>query len=329
MKRKQIIAVLCVIIVIIAAVTAFAVKNAFDKNKPETEPNNNIQNNEPNNTVQNNTPNNTQIPADTGDNTGGTPETNPPENNGTSSGGDSGKTYNTSMPASYKDFALTSGMSASDAYNFLNDFLNSKYSILINKENKVGSDYEPSDLVVPSGCEYKMESTAAAALSDMLKAARADGVSDLILYSGYRTYASQKNKYEKRTQRYLNEGYSQEAAQAKAGEYIAPPGSSEHHTGLAADVCSSKIVSKFGYLDDSFDTTSEYKWLKEHCAEYGFIMRYRKDAESITGFLYEPWHYRYIGKDHAKACMTLGVTYEEYHAMLVRLRDEAKSDANA
>lgn len=237
------------------------------------------------------------------------------------------RVYNTSMPNSYKDFVLTKDMSAGEAYEYLNGFLNSKYSILINKEHKVGSDYEPSDLTVPGGCQYKMESTAAKALSDMLSAARADGYSDLILYSGYRTYSSQKNKYETRTNKYLNQGYSQAQAEEKAGEYIAPPGSSEHHTGLAADVCSSKIVSRFGYLDDSFDTTSEFEWLRDHCSEYGFIMRYRKDAQSITGFLYEPWHYRYIGVDHAKACTALGVTYEEYHALLEKLMDEAKTEA--
>lgn len=313
MKRKQLTAILCVIILIIAAVTVVSVtdiiggKNSDRQNQTEDT---GSESNKNTDTVENDKPGKDDSKLDTNENS------KPDE---TDINNDSG--------SGYKSFSLTKNMSAVQAYEYLDEFLNSKYSILVNKQHKVGSDYEPENLVVPSGCDYQMEQTAAKALSDMLAAARADGYSDLILYSGYRTYSSQKNKFETRTQRYLNEGYSQAQAEEKAGEYIAPPGSSEHHTGLAADVCSSKIVSKFGYLDDSFDSTEEYKWLREHCAEYGFIMRYRKDAEDITGFLYEPWHYRYIGVEHAKACTELSITYEEYYEMLVKLRDEAKADA--
>lgn len=313
MKRKQLTAILCVIILIIAAVTVVSVtdiiggKNSDRQNQTEDT---GSESNKNTDTVENDKPGKDDSKLDTNENS------KPDE---TDINNDSG--------SGYKSFSLTKNMSAVQAYEYLDEFLNSKYSILVNKQHKVGSDYEPENLVVPSGCDYQMERTAAKALSDMLAAARADGYSDLILYSGYRTYSSQKNKFETRTQRYLNEGYSQAQAEEKAGEYIAPPGSSEHHTGLAADVCSSKIVSKFGYLDDSFDSTEEYKWLREHCAEYGFIMRYRKDAEDITGFLYEPWHYRYIGVEHAKACTELSITYEEYYEMLVKLRDEAKADA--
>lgn len=360
MKQKQLIIFLSVILIIIAAITFIALKSIIGNKTPDssdvgTSANNSGSEDKPadpplnqdnpdtkpdENTDTKPTGNTDTKPADNTDkkpdgNTDNKPASNSsgnenPDSKPSGGGGEAdNKVYNTSMPDSYKDFALTKGMSAKEAYEYLNGFLSSKYSILVNKEHKVGSDYEPSDLTVPGGCEYKMESTAAKALSDMLRAARADGYSDLVLYSGYRTYSSQKNKYETRTNKYLSEGYSQAQAEEKAGEYIAPPGSSEHHTGLAADVCSSRIVSKFGYLDDSFDTTSEYKWLRDHCSEYGFIMRYRKDAQSITGFLYEPWHYRYLGVDHAKACTALGVTYEEYHALLEKLRDEAKTDAGA
>ena len=313
MKRKQLTAILCVIILIIAAVTVVSVTDIIGGKNPDRQDRTEDTGSE----VDKNT--------DAGENDKpGKDDSNPDTNE--NSKPDETDTDN-DRGSGYKSFSLTKNMSAAEAYEYLDEFLNSKYSILINKQHKVGSDYEPENLVIPSGCDYQMEQTAANALSDMLAAARADGYSDLILYSGYRTYSSQKNKFETRTQRYLNEGYSQAQAEEKAGEYIAPPGSSEHHTGLAADVCSSKIVSKFGYLDDSFDSTEEYKWLREHCAEYGFIMRYRKDAEDITGFLYEPWHYRYIGVEHAKACTELSITYEEYYEMLIKLRDEAKADA--
>lgn len=313
MKRKQLTAILCVIILIIAAVTVVSVTDVIGGKNPSQQDRTDDTGSETNENTdagENDKPGKDDSNPDTNENS-------KPDETDTNNDRGSG----------YKSFSLTKNMSAVQAYEYLDEFLNSKYSILINKQHKVGSDYEPENLVIPSGCDYQMEQTAANALSDMLSAARADGYSDLILYSGYRTYSSQKNKFETRTQRYLNEGYSQAQAEEKAGEYIAPPGSSEHHTGLAADVCSSKIVSKFGYLDDSFDSTDEYKWLKEHCAEYGFIMRYRKDAEDITGFLYEPWHYRYIGVEHAKACAELSITYEEYYEMLIKLRDEAKADA--
>lgn len=313
MKRKQLTAILCVIILIIAAVTVVSVTDVIGGKNP-------IQQDRTDDTGSETNEN-----TDAGENDKPGKDDSNPDTNENSKPDETDK--NNDRGSGYKSFSLTKNMSAVQAYEYLDEFLNSKYSILINKQHKVGSDYEPENLVIPSGCDYQMEQTAANALSDMLSAARADGYSDLILYSGYRTYSSQKNKFETRTQRYLNEGYSQAQAEEKAGEYIAPPGSSEHHTGLAADVCSSKIVSKFGYLDDSFDSTDEYKWLKEHCAEYGFIMRYRKDAEDITGFLYEPWHYRYIGVEHAKACTELSITYEEYYEMLIKLRDEAKADA--
>ena len=313
LKRKQLTAILCVIILIIAAVTVVSVTDVIGGKNPiqqDRTDDTGSETNENTDAGENDKPGKDDSNPDTNENS-------KPDETDTDNDRGSG----------YKSFSLTKNMSAVQAYEYLDEFLNSKYSILINKQHKVGSDYEPENLVIPSGCDYQMEQTAANALSDMLAAARADGYSDLILYSGYRTYSSQKNKFETRTQRYLNEGYSQAQAEEKAGEYIAPPGSSEHHTGLAADVCSSKIVSKFGYLDDSFDSTDEYKWLREHCAEYGFIMRYRKDAEDITGFLYEPWHYRYIGVEHAKACTELSITYEEYYEMLIKLRDEAKADA--
>lgn len=313
MKRKQLTAILCVIILIIAAVTVVSVTDIIGGKNPDRQD----QTEDTGSEADKNT--------DAGENDKPGKDDSEPDTNENSKPDETD--INNDSGSGYKSFSLTKNMSAAEAYEYLDEFLNSEYSILVNKQHKVGSDYKPENLVIPSGCDYQMEQTAAKALSDMLAAARADGYSDLILYSGYRTYSSQKNKFKTRTQRYLNEGYSQAQAEEKAGEYIAPPGSSEHHTGLAADVCSSKIVSKFGYLDDSFDSTEEYKWLREHCAEYGFIMRYRKDAEDITGFLYEPWHYRYIGVEHAKACTELSITYEEYYEMLVKLRDEAKADA--
>lgn len=334
MNRKALIAVICAITVVIFSVVIFLFIDMANKppvnepddsqNQTQVTPQQPEVNNETDNTEQeqNQQPEPEPTPEPEPEPTPEpkpepTPEPEPIKPPVTSAG----------VPNSYKEFSLTANMSAKEAYDYLSEFLNSKYSILINKQNKVGSDYAPTNLKTPSGSDYKLEATAADALDSMLSAAKKDGIYDLQFYSGYRTYASQKNKFETRTQRYLNEGYSQADAEKKAGEYIAPPGSSEHHTGLAADVCSYAIVSKYGYLSDEFDTTKEWRWLNEHCSEYGFILRYTKEDEDITGFLYEPWHFRYIGKDHAKACTELGITYEEYHGMLVKFQTEAKAAA--
>lgn len=232
-------------------------------------------------------------------------------------------------PTSYKDFSITQGMDAATAAAKLDEFLGSKYSILLNKQHKVGDDYAPTDLITPAGCSYPMERVAGDALVQLLSAARQNGIKDLVLYSGYRTVASQRNKFETRTNKYLQQGYSRAEAEAKAGEYIAPPGASEHHTGLAADVCSSSIVSKYGQLVEAFDQTASYRWMRDNCTRFGFIIRYTKGDEGITGYSYEPWHLRYLGVEHATACTQLGLTYEEYYTLITTLRDQAKAEAGA
>lgn len=355
MKKNMIITFLCVIVAIVLCITVALFIKAFNKQttddgdgQPEiSQPTDTTQTPDPQPDPQPEPIPEPQPPennADTDNEQNSNPDESVSNNNETTDNSDN-QSHETSQPGnpgaaettptivpetvsgSYKDFSLTKGMDAKAAYDYLNSFLTSKYSILTNKQNKVSSDFAPTNLVVPAGCQYQMESTAANALVSLLSAAKQNGIYDLVLYSGYRTYASQKNKYETRTNKYLSQGYSQAEAEAKAGEYIAPPGASEHHTGLAADVCSSSIVNKYGYLSDEFDTTKSYQWMKNNCANYGFIVRYQKGKESITGYSYEPWHIRYIGKDHATACTALGITYEEYYSLLIKYRDQAKADA--
>ena len=115
------------------------------------------------------------------------------------------------------------------------------------------------------------------------------------LYSGYRTYSSQYNKYYNKIAYWEGQGYSKEKAIELTDQYYAPPGASEHHTGLAADVCIPSIVNEYACLHENYDQTEEFKWFSSHAHQYGFILRYPKGAESITGYNYEPWHYRYVG----------------------------------
>lgn len=143
------------------------------------------------------------------------------------------------------------------------------------------------------------------ALEEMLEAAKETG-----LRAGYlfRTPERSAANLENKTQYYINKGYSREAARKKALETIAAPYTSEHNLGLAIDM----TQKGDGSLRTTFEQTAVFAWLQEHCAEYGFILRYPKGKQDITGVSYEPWHYRYVGREHAEEIMRRGLTLEEY-----------------
>ena len=124
----------------------------------------------------------------------------------------------------------------------------------------------------------------------MIEAAKEDGIK-LISVSAYRSYEKQQSLYKNKVNYYLKQGYSQKGAENKASTIVAIPGTSDHNLGLAVD---------FNYLEQRHESKPELVWLKEHAEEYGFVMRYPKNKENCTGVIYEPWHYRYVGKDHAK-----------------------------
>lgn len=132
-----------------------------------------------------------------------------------------------------------------------------------------------------------------AALQRLQAAAAAEGY-DLPLLSGYRSFDEQVVLFNR---------YVRKDGLELAIRYSAPPGQSEHQTGLCFDVAS---------LYRTFATTEAGIWLDEHCAEYGFIIRYPENSESITGYMYEPWHIRYVGEETAKKIMSEGITLEEY-----------------
>ncbi|MED1305512.1 M15 family metallopeptidase [Bacillus thuringiensis] len=146
---------------------------------------------------------------------------------------------------------------------------------------------------------------------DMVAAAKADGI-NLYLRSSHRTIELQRTYYESTFKSYKSQGLSDEDAKAKTLEYIQYPGASEHHTGLALDIISVEWQNTAKHLTEHFDNTDSFKWLDEYAAEYGFIIRYPKGKENITGVNYEPWHYRYVGKDVAIYLKEQGLTLEEY-----------------
>ena len=157
--------------------------------------------------------------------------------------------------------------------------------LIANKSYALPSSYNPGGLL----------DSFQDAFSVMQSAAANDGIS-LSVISGYRSYSRQNTIYN---------NYVSRDGKAKADTYSARAGHSEHQTGLAADINS---------LSQSFKNTKEGQWLNEHCSEYGFIIRYPEGKESITGYIFEPWHIRYVGKELASALYNNGdwITLEEY-----------------
>lgn len=177
--------------------------------------------------------------------------------------------------------------------------------VLVNKWNEMDTSYVPELTEVGSG--HKVDSRIADALQDMIKGAKKAGYAIYIL-SSYRDMDKQISLYEAEVQKWEKEGYSEEAAREKAGTIVAYPGTSEHHLGLAVDLVSSEHVK----LDQDAEKTKGYQWLAAHCQEYGFILRYPNNASDITGIIYEPWHFRYVGEEAATVIMKKGITLEEY-----------------
>ena len=206
----------------------------------------------------------------------------------------------------------------------IESILNDPLLILVNRDHKLSSDYEPSDpITFEGGCP--IERVCAEQLEKLIDAGKEAGYK-YVLYSGYRTYTRQYNIYYNKVNRYKNEGYSEDEAIRLANRYNAPPGASEHQTGLAADVCIPSIINKYGELHDAYGETEEFQWFSAHAHEYGFIMRYPQGKEEITGYAYEPWHYRYVGKAVATEVYNQGVTYEEYIANLEAELKSLKSE---
>ena len=207
----------------------------------------------------------------------------------------------------------------------------SAYLVLANKENALGENYSPSDLVslqndlgIPSkNKSLELCESAAYALKAMLSAMVADGVdgaylSDnekpndaLFVTSAYRSYEYQEKLYNGYVSQYVTEGMSEEEAMAEASRTSARPGESEHQTGLCFDFITESMG---GNLDKRFENAPAFTWLKSNAHLYGFILRYPNgdDKIDITGYDYEPWHYRFVGREAAVEIYNSGLTLEEY-----------------
>ena len=178
------------------------------------------------------------------------------------------------------------------------------YLALVNNQYAMPADYEVRTAPAVPGSDVLLEERVAEKYTEMFNAAAQEGIY-LTPCSGYRSYERQANNYARKTQLYLDEGYSEAEAKAKAAMIIMPPGCSEHNLGLAMDIIAT---------DDDFYTKPEYAWLCAHAADYGFILRYPKEKQSITKVEYEPWHWRYVGVEFAKAINASNMCLEEYLA---------------
>lgn len=159
---------------------------------------------------------------------------------------------------------------------------------------------QPSTTVIDD-IGREIDSRIVGAYWDLVNAAKADGL-NIFPISGFRPHSTQVSLFNARVEQARNDGYAD--PEAEAARHVARPGTSEHELGLAVD---------FNSVDESyFRNTAEAKWLAAHCAEYGFVIRYPEDKESVTGIIYEPWHLRFVGVKHAKRMNELNMCLEEY-----------------
>ena len=188
-----------------------------------------------------------------------------------------------------------------------------KELMLVNKYNYLDKSFTPENIInAPLTYAYSNVKTTEQTLEyykKMYSAAKSDGIS-LILSSGYRSYDEQQETYD-------------EYAKIKKNNidtYAARPGHSEHQTGLAFDILT------MGVKTTDFDKTDEFKWLQDNSYKYGFILRYPKGKEDITGFDYESWHFRYVGQKAAKTIHDENITFDEYYAYYIDNNSEEKNE---
>jgi len=181
--------------------------------------------------------------------------------------------------------------------------------IVANPWNIIPSDYTPDLVVAESG--HRVDSSCRDDLIKMLTDCRAAGF-DAQIADAYRTREDQIYLYNRKVNYYLDLGYSPADARKEAATISAMPGTSEHEMGLAVDL----VDSSYWVLDEAQENTPAQKWLIQHSWEYGFILRYPTGKTEFTGIIYEPWHYRYVGKELAKELHDLDLCLEEYLANL-------------
>ena len=173
---------------------------------------------------------------------------------------------------------------------------------LVNLQYRLPEDYKPTLQAAVEGSSVQLDARVAPFYAEMYAAAKADGCT-LTPYSGYRTYARQQENFDRKVAYYVSQGLSEAEATAQTQTRILPAGASEHNMGFAMDIVSASA---------DFISTKEFSWLSAHAHEYGFILRYPENKTEITGVMYEPWHWRFVGKEAAAEMQKSGQCLEEY-----------------
>ena len=176
---------------------------------------------------------------------------------------------------------------------------------LVNPWNTIPEDWTVDLVTLSDG--HRVDSRCYEALQEMMDACRAAGYSPLIC-AAYRTQETQQSLYDNKVQRLMNSGMGEEEAKTEAAKAVAIPGTSEHQIGLAVDIVDANMQELTAAQED----TEAQKWLMANSWRYGFIHRYPNGKTDITGIIYEPWHYRYVGKDAAQDIFNRDITLEEY-----------------
>lgn len=177
--------------------------------------------------------------------------------------------------------------------------------ILINAQNKLPDDFSVELTEIENG--QAVDSRIAQELQNMLNACRKEGLSPLIC-SAYRTPEKQQKLYDNKRERLIADGFTRYGVDTEAAREVALPGRSEHQSGLAVDMVDTTNQN----LNETQESTAVQQWLMEHSWEYGFVLRYPNNKREITGIIYEPWHYRYVGKEAARQMKEQGLCLEEF-----------------
>lgn len=193
------------------------------------------------------------------------------------------------------------GNSIGEKYKQKNDW----NLVLINKRHQIPDDYTFTLGYFQNS--YRCDERIIEPLTEMFEAAKADGI-NLAIRSPFREDSRQQYLFTNKTKQYINSGKSYIDAYKEASKAITLPGTSEHEIGIALDITS----DEYWKLDEDFALTGAGKWLYENSYKYGFILRYPKDKEDVTGIMFEPWHFRYVGIEAAKVMKDNNLTLEEY-----------------
>ena len=192
-----------------------------------------------------------------------------------------------------------------DYYTDVNVITSFSEDVLANKYNKLDEIFQPKNIskinskYSKDNSQQYLSKVAQVAFEEMCENAIKDG-KYLLANSAYRSYQDQQDVYNTYLKLY---------GQTYVNNYVAVPGYSEHQTGLALDVAARDY--------SIFEASPEFVWMKENAYKYGFILRYPKEKQEITGYKYEAWHYRYVGLDAAKYIQENNITYEEYYVMFL------------